>query len=93
MHSLWLHRSIMFENLKRIRGWVPIDGTYDLGPGPKMPEAEREIAYEFSRCMTCGCCMEACPQFNESTGFVGAATIALDTIGPMPGTVINRSQA
>src|ERR1700680_4660606 len=25
--------------------------------------------------MSC-CCMEACPQFTESTGFVGAATIS-----------------
>ena len=33
-------------------------------------------AYPISRCISCTCCMEACPQFNEDTGFVGAATIA-----------------
>jgi succinate dehydrogenase / fumarate reductase, iron-sulfur subunit len=26
--------------------------------------------------MSCCCCTEACPQFTESTGFVGAATIS-----------------
>jgi succinate dehydrogenase / fumarate reductase iron-sulfur subunit len=25
--------------------------------------------------MTCGCCLEACPQVNDSSGFVGAAAI------------------
>lgn len=28
----------MFDNLKRMKAWIPIDGTYDLGPGPRMPE-------------------------------------------------------
>ena len=26
--------------------------------------------------MSCCCCIEACPQFTESTGFAGAATIS-----------------
>ena len=25
----------MFEALKRVQAWVPIDGTHDLGPGPR----------------------------------------------------------
>jgi len=29
-----------------------------------------------SRCISCCICMEVCPQFNDETGFVGAATIA-----------------
>ena len=41
----------MFDNLKRMKAWVPIDGTYDLGPGPRMPE-KRQTAYELSKCMT-----------------------------------------
>jgi succinate dehydrogenase / fumarate reductase iron-sulfur subunit len=32
--------------------------------------------YVLSRCMTCGCCLDACPQVNEKTGFVGAAIIS-----------------
>ena len=30
--------------------------------------------------MSCCCCMEACPQFTESTGFVGAATISQERL-------------
>jgi len=66
----------MFENLKRIRGWIPIDGTYDLGPSPRLPEHERRFGYALSRCMTCGCCMEACPQVNRRTNFIGPAAVA-----------------
>jgi len=24
----------MFESLKRVKAWIPIDGSYDLGEGP-----------------------------------------------------------
>src|ERR1700688_2720537 len=69
-------RSVLFENLKAVKAWVPIDGTYDLGPGPRVTMEEQEEAYPLSRCISCCCCMEACPQFDEDTGFVGAATIS-----------------
>jgi succinate dehydrogenase / fumarate reductase iron-sulfur subunit len=76
VRDLAVDRSVLFENLKRTKSWVPIDGTYDLGPGPRLTMADQEQAYPLSRCISCCCCMEACPQFNESTGFVGAATIS-----------------
>ncbi|MDP9158893.1 MAG: succinate dehydrogenase iron-sulfur subunit [Acidobacteriota bacterium] len=76
IRDLSVDRSVLFENLKAVKAWVPIDGSYDLGPGPKVSIAEQEQAYPLSRCISCCCCMEACPQFNEETGFVGAATIA-----------------
>ncbi len=69
-------RSVLFENLKKVKAWVPVDGTYDLGPGPRMTMKTQEAAYPLSRCISCCCCMEACPQFTEDTGFVGAATIS-----------------
>ena len=76
VRDLATDRSVIFENLKAVKAWVPIDGTYDLGPGPRVMPEEQEITYPISRCISCTCCMEACPQFNEETGFVGAATIA-----------------
>src|SRR5258708_6338766 len=51
-------------------------GSCALGPGPRISAEDQEAAYPISRCISCCCCMEACPQFNEDTGFVGAATIA-----------------
>jgi succinate dehydrogenase / fumarate reductase iron-sulfur subunit len=76
VRDLATDRSVIFENLKAVKAWVPIDGTYDLGPGPRMSAEAQEVAYPISCCISCTCCMEACPQFNEDTGFVGAATIA-----------------
>jgi succinate dehydrogenase / fumarate reductase iron-sulfur subunit len=76
VRDLAVDRSVLFENLKAVRAWVPIDGTYDLGPGPRILPQEQEAAYPLSRCISCCCCMEVCPQFNEHTGFVGAAVIS-----------------
>ncbi|HWR35106.1 MAG TPA: succinate dehydrogenase iron-sulfur subunit [Clostridia bacterium] len=76
IRDLAVDRSVLFENLKAVKAWVPVDGTYDLGSGPRLSPTEQEVAYPLSRCISCCCCMEACPQFNESTGFVGAATIS-----------------
>ncbi len=76
VRDLAVDRSVLFENLKAVQAWVPIDGTYDLGSGPRVSPEEQEAAYPLSRCISCCCCMEACPQFNEDTGFVGAATIS-----------------
>jgi succinate dehydrogenase / fumarate reductase, iron-sulfur subunit len=68
-------RSQMFENLKKIQGWIPIDGTYDLGPGPRVSQKEQQLAYDFARCMTCGSCMEACPQVSDASSFIGPAAL------------------
>lgn len=72
VRDLRVDRSAMFETLKKIGGWINIDGYFNLGEGPHFNERERLKAYEFSRCMTCGCCCEACPQFNSHSPFMGA---------------------
>jgi succinate dehydrogenase / fumarate reductase, iron-sulfur subunit len=76
VRDLQVDRSVLFENLKAVKAWVPIDGTYALGPGPRVFPQQQEESYPLSNCISCCCCMEVCPQFNEGTGFVGAATIA-----------------
>jgi succinate dehydrogenase / fumarate reductase iron-sulfur subunit len=76
VRDLQVDRSVLFENLKAVKAWVPIDGTYDLGPGPRVFPQQQEINYPLSNCISCTCCMEVCPQFTMETGFVGAATIA-----------------
>ncbi len=76
VRDLQVDRSVLFENLKRVQAWVPIDGSYDLGAGPRITPQVQEENYPLSNCISCCCCMEVCPQFNVATGFVGAATIA-----------------
>jgi len=76
VRDLAVDRSRMFENLKRIKGWLPVDGYYNLGAGPKIDPETQDKAYALSRCMTCGCCLEACPQFTIDNEFVGAQVIS-----------------
>jgi succinate dehydrogenase / fumarate reductase iron-sulfur subunit len=76
VRDLSVDRSVLFRNLKAVKAWVPIDGTYDLGPAPRQFPQIQEQRYPLSNCISCTICMEVCPQFNESTNFVGAATIA-----------------
>jgi len=70
IRDLVVDRAIMFENLKKVRAWISIDGSYDLGRGPKLSRKDAATGYRLSRCMTCGCCMEICPQVNERTNFI-----------------------
>lgn len=75
VRDLVVNRQRMFENLKKIKAWVPIDGTYALGAGPKETQAQQDLRYNLSKCMTCGCCLEACPQFGPDQEFIGAQAI------------------
>lgn len=74
--DLVVNRERMFDALKRVKGWIPIDGTHDLGPGPRMAESKRQWAYELSKCMTCGVCLEACPNVNSKSSFIGPAPLS-----------------
>lgn len=76
VRDLVVNRNVMFESLQKVKAWVPIDGTYALGEGPRMPERKRQWAYELSKCMTCGVCLEACPNVNDKTDFVGPAILS-----------------
>jgi succinate dehydrogenase / fumarate reductase iron-sulfur subunit len=63
VRDLVVHRGRLFRALQKIKGWIPVDGYYELGPGPRVSQAEQEVAYPLSECMSCGCCLDACPQY------------------------------
>src|SRR5438105_1991536 len=48
VRDLAVDRGVIFENLKRVKAWVPVDGTYDLGSGPRMYPPEQDEAYPIS---------------------------------------------
>ena len=73
VRDLSVDRQFMFESLKRVKAWIPIDGTYELGEGPRVAPEVQEKGYPLSRCITCGNCLEVCPQVNEHNPFMGAA--------------------
>jgi succinate dehydrogenase / fumarate reductase iron-sulfur subunit len=65
----------MFDALKQVRAWIELDGTHALGPGPRESPEQQAKRYPLSRCMSCGSCLEACPEYGEGRAFVGAAAI------------------
>lgn len=75
IRDLKVDRSEMFEHLKKVEAWIELDGTYPLGPGPLVSNDLAQERYAYSRCMTCGCCLEACPQYGDGN-YIGPQAIA-----------------
>lgn len=76
IRDLVVDRQEMFDALKKIHAWVDADDALDRGFGPKVSPDVAEARYVLSTCMTCGCCMEACPQINVRSKFIGPAPIS-----------------
>ena len=74
--DLVVDRSRMFEALKKVKAWVPMDGFHDLGPGERILPKHQQKAYILSNCMSCGCCVQACPQYAKDNDFIGAAAVS-----------------
>ena len=53
------------SGLEKVKAWVPVDSYYNMGPGERQLRAAQEQNYPLSQCMSCGCCVDSCPQFNK----------------------------
>lgn len=65
VRDLVVDRGRLFRALIKTKSWIPADGYYDMGPGPRQSQADQERSYPLSECMSCGCCLEACPQYTK----------------------------
>jgi succinate dehydrogenase / fumarate reductase iron-sulfur subunit len=63
--DLIVDRTVMQENLKALRLW--------LEDAAVMREPAMDTAYDASRCLQCGCCLEVCPNFYAEGSFTGMA--------------------
>jgi succinate dehydrogenase / fumarate reductase iron-sulfur subunit len=63
IRDLVVDRSRVFHVLEKIRAWLPVDSYLDMGAGPRQSQEDQQLAYLYSKCISCGCCLEACPQF------------------------------
>jgi len=75
VRDLQVDRSVLFENLKAVKAWVPIDGTYDLGSGRGSSRSSRRraIAFELHQLLLLH---GSLPAVQRCNGICGAATIA-----------------
>lgn len=65
IRDLVVDRGRLFRALQKTKSWIPVDTYYDMGPGPKQSQDAQERMYPLSQCMSCGCCLEACPQYTK----------------------------
>lgn len=66
--DLVVDRRPVYERLAELGAWFT--GTVEL------PQGRRSVlAYEASRCLQCGCCLEVCPNFSTEGAFGGMATM------------------
>lgn len=76
VRDLMVDREELFDALKKVKAWIEIDGTQDLGPAPRQAANVQAITYDLSRCMTCGVCAHACPNYNSRSKFIGPAAVS-----------------
>ena len=65
IEDLLVDRSIMQKSLREIRLWME--------KAAQLNEKTAEDAYNASRCLQCGLCLEVCPNFAAGGTFTGAA--------------------
>lgn len=66
IRDLCVNRRRLFRGLEKVKAWLPVDGYYDMGPGPRQSQEQQQAAYPLSECMSCGCCLDACPQYGKA---------------------------
>ncbi len=65
VRDLLVDRSIMEKNLVKMRVWMEGNASHY--------ESVKDITYDASRCLQCGCCLEICPNFYDEGDFTGMA--------------------
>ena len=68
--DLAVDRSVMQDNLKRLRTWLETESQEE--------KSDPEDLYEAVRCLQCGCCLEVCPNYDGGafTGMASAVPFA-----------------
>lgn len=94
IRDLLVDRARMFEHLKHVRAWIRIEGPWPLPEsGARISPRQWAEDYPYSRCMSCGCCLAACPQYDEGQDFVGPAALAqVRLLNAQPSGQIDRSE-
>jgi succinate dehydrogenase / fumarate reductase iron-sulfur subunit len=65
LRDLCVDRRRMFQALEKVQAWIEVDDYFDRGAGPRESPQMQATRYPMSECMTCGCCVEACPQYTK----------------------------
>jgi len=76
IRDLVVDRNRMFEQMRKMKNWIEANDINPQEFGVKISSHVRDALYVLSKCMTCGLCLEACPQYKISSKFIGPFAIA-----------------
>lgn len=78
IRDLMVDRTVLSEALAQMDSWLVEDAL--------VPKRSFLNQYEAARCLQCGCCLEACPNYATGDLFVGAAGALgfMDAAGKVP---------
>lgn len=76
IRDLVVDRSRFFDDLIGAESWISADFNEPDAGLILLSESVQKKYRELSACTFCGSCLEACPQYNDRSSFVGAAVIA-----------------
>ena len=65
LRDLVVDRSRMFRALEKVKAWIPVDDYSTAARARRSRPRSQQRRYPLSECMTCGCCLEACPQYAK----------------------------
>ena len=65
IRDLKVDRQCIFDALKKRKVWLEKKKTSDFS-------WDYQLQYQSSKCLMCGCCLEACPNFSPGHTFEGA---------------------
>ena len=71
IRDLWVDRSILRQDLKELGLTAAGDFAFT--------DRNNDTAFEASKCLQCGCCLEACPNYVPGGKFFGAAGYVPET--------------
>lgn len=75
VRDLLVDRRLLFDGLKASMAWVDIGNTDSDDEPPKIDPELQQVLYKYSQCITCGLCLEVCPQVKPGSPFVGPSTL------------------
>ena len=92
VRDLVVDRARLFDQYREVRAWIDVEDVSLGGPClPSSQSAQQELEV-LDRCISCGACLEACPQYGDHSEYLGAAAIhqvrrlALHPIGELQST-------
>lgn len=76
LRDLVVDRRSLRENQRRMRAWNTLEHLFVGDLRSKISLTENEKLLNLNSCLSCGACLEACPQIHKGSEYAGPAALA-----------------